>query len=109
MKQITNGLGSLIGSRSAYTIMVLCTTMIVLAAQTPVWAASFALLHAFDGADGAYPAGLIEATDGSFYRSSSGGANSGGTVVNITSTGTLTRCTAFAPKPTARTAKDPMR
>jgi uncharacterized repeat protein (TIGR03803 family) len=50
-------------------------------------------LHSFDGTDGAYPLyeGLIQATNGSFYGTTSyGGASYLGTVFKITASGTLT-------------------
>src|SRR5208283_2378239 len=57
----------------------------------------FTVLHAFGGADGANPyAGLIQATEGSFYGTTSGGGayacnGSGcGTVFKITAAGELT-------------------
>jgi uncharacterized repeat protein (TIGR03803 family) len=49
-------------------------------------------LHSFNGTDGAAPqAGLIQATDGNFYGTTSGGgANDDGTIFKITPGGTLT-------------------
>jgi len=54
-------------------------------------------LHSFDGTDGATPvAGLVQATNGDLYgTTSSGGANDDGTVFKITPTGTLTRLHSF--------------
>ena len=54
-------------------------------------------LHSFDGTDGANPyAGLVQATDGNFYgTTSSGGANGDGTVFKITPSGTLTTLYSF--------------
>jgi uncharacterized repeat protein (TIGR03803 family) len=48
-------------------------------------------LHSFDFTDGAGPTGLIQATNGNFYGTTSiDGANSAGTVFTISPTGTLT-------------------
>jgi uncharacterized repeat protein (TIGR03803 family) len=55
-------------------------------------------LHSFDGTDGAYlTAGLVQASDGNFYgTTSSGGANQYyGTVFKITPSGTLTVLHSF--------------
>ena len=54
-------------------------------------------LHSFVNTDGAYPYGwLIQATNGSFYgTTSAGGANGYGTVFKITSTGTFTSLHSF--------------
>ncbi len=60
-------------------------------------------------ADGQYPyAGLVQATDGNFYgTTSAGGAGAyhqGGTVFKITPSGTLTTLYSFCSQPTALTA-----
>ena len=48
-------------------------------------------LHSFDGTDGSFPQGLVQAADGNFYGTTGGGgANGGGTIFEITSAGTLT-------------------
>jgi uncharacterized repeat protein (TIGR03803 family) len=54
-------------------------------------------LHSFDGADGSgAEAGLIQATDGNFYGTTSGfGSNNLGTVFKITPSGTLTVLHSF--------------
>jgi uncharacterized repeat protein (TIGR03803 family) len=55
-------------------------------------------LHSFDGPDGEFPAaGLVQATDGNFYGTTTGvGANGdGGTVFKITPGGTLTTLHSF--------------
>jgi uncharacterized repeat protein (TIGR03803 family) len=53
-------------------------------------------LHVFDGADGGNPfAGLVQATDGTFYGTTSGGASIGGTVFRITPEGSLTTLYTF--------------
>jgi uncharacterized repeat protein (TIGR03803 family) len=56
-----------------------------------------ATLHSFDIADGEYiPAGLIQATNGTFYGTTfQGGANSEGTVFKITASGKLTTLYSF--------------
>ena len=59
---------------------------------------TFANLHSFIRSDGATPyAGLIQATDGDFYgTTSSGGANGYGTVFKIDAAGNLTPLHSFA-------------
>ncbi len=54
-------------------------------------------LYSFNSADGAYPfAGLVQATNGNFYgTTSAGGANGYGTVFEITPSGTLTTLHSF--------------
>jgi len=53
-------------------------------------------LHSFSGGDGYYPAGLIQATDGSFYGTTTeGGAYGNGTVFGITPSGALTTLHSF--------------
>ena len=58
-------------------------------------------LHSFDGTDGAWPAGLVQATDGNFYGTTTGGGASNncffgcGTVFKITPSGTLTALYSF--------------
>ncbi len=56
-------------------------------------------LASFDGANGAYPyvlMTLVQGNDGNFYGTTyEGGANNGGTVFKITSTGTLTALYSF--------------
>jgi uncharacterized repeat protein (TIGR03803 family) len=54
------------------------------------------MLHSFDGTDGAYPNGLVQATDGDFYGTGeAGGANGQGSVFKITPSGILTRLYTF--------------
>jgi uncharacterized repeat protein (TIGR03803 family) len=57
-------------------------------------------LHSFDGTDGAYPEGLVLATNGDFYGTTGGGYNHGcsggcGTIFKITPSGTLTTLHGF--------------
>ena len=53
-------------------------------------------LHSFDGTDGSNPWGVVQATDGNFYGTTSlGGANGQGTVFKIAQTGTLTTVYSF--------------
>jgi uncharacterized repeat protein (TIGR03803 family) len=48
-------------------------------------------LHSFDGSDGLNPLGLMQASNGDFYgTTSTGGSGSGGTIFRMTPTGTLT-------------------
>ncbi|SPE34311.1 exported hypothetical protein [Acidobacteriia bacterium SbA2] len=72
--------------RKAGIILVVCTAAAIAApAQT------FTTLHSFDYTDGLTPSGLIEATDGNFYGTTTyGGAYTWGTVFKITPGGTLT-------------------
>ncbi len=61
-------------------------------------AGALTTLHSFTCTDGAQPfAGLVQATDGNFYgTTTSGGAHSYGTVFKITSAGALTTLHSFA-------------
>jgi uncharacterized repeat protein (TIGR03803 family) len=60
-------------------------------------------LHSFDGADGVYPAGLVQATDGNFYGTTTEGGASNpcvgsytcGTVFKITPSGAFTLLHSF--------------
>jgi len=55
------------------------------------------MLHSFDSTDGAAPSGVVQATNGDFYgTTSSGGPYTDGTVFNITPSGTLTTLHSFA-------------
>jgi uncharacterized repeat protein (TIGR03803 family) len=48
-------------------------------------------LHSFDGSDGLNPLGLMQASNGDFYgTTSTGGSGSGGTIFRMTPAGTLT-------------------
>jgi len=79
--------------RMACISLVVCVaTAIVSPAQT------LTTLHSFSGTDGSHPyAGLLQASDGNFYgTSSSNGAYGNGTVFQITPVGTLTTLHSFA-------------
>jgi uncharacterized repeat protein (TIGR03803 family) len=53
-------------------------------------------LHSFNGTDGSEPHGLIQATNGNFYGTTTfGGANNEGTVFEFTPSGTLTTLASF--------------
>jgi uncharacterized repeat protein (TIGR03803 family) len=59
-------------------------------------AQTFTMLHSFDGRDGQNPvAPLVQATDGSFYGTTSGVVGGSGTVFKITPSGTLTTLHSF--------------
>lgn len=66
---------------------------------TPV--GSLTTLHRFRGTDGANPwAGLVQATDGNFYGTTSGGgAHDGGTIFKITPAGKLSTVYNFCSQP----------
>jgi len=69
----------------------------LLLATPPASAQTYAVLHSFNGTDGANPrAGLLQATDGNLYGMTSyGGAYGYGSVFNITPDGTLTTIYSF--------------
>src|ERR1039458_1716400 len=80
--------------KRAYALLLLCAvTAIASPAQT------FTALHSFVGTDGSYPyAGLVQATDGNFYGTTSQfgpGGNGYGTVFEITAGGVLTTLHSF--------------
>ena len=55
------------------------------------------ILHFFNGSDGAYPNGLIQASDGNLYgTTTNGGSSNDGTVFKITTSGTLTTLYSFS-------------
>ena len=92
MKRTVNVLSNLNWGTRACAVLALCaTTAIALPAQT------LTTLFSFDGTDGAVPqAGLVQATNGDLYGTSSfGGANNLGTVFKITPSGTLTTLYSF--------------
>jgi uncharacterized repeat protein (TIGR03803 family) len=67
-------------------------------------------LHSFDGTDGAYPyAGLIQASDGNFYGTTSeGGAQDFGTVFKLTPEGALTTLYSFCTQTECTDGNDPL-
>jgi len=75
---------------AAGALVLLAATAIVLPAQT------FTTLGSFDNKDGAFPTGLVQATDGSLYGTTSfGGASGDGVIFKITLSGTLTTLHSF--------------
>jgi uncharacterized repeat protein (TIGR03803 family) len=82
----------------------LCASGAQSAAQT------FTTLLSFDGSDGANSAaGLIRATDGNFYgTTSAGGANSDGTVFRISPSGALTTLYSFCSKSACSDGANPV-
>jgi uncharacterized repeat protein (TIGR03803 family) len=72
--------------------LVLTTLMMVVAATTGTAAQTFKTLHTFDYTDGAEPyAGLVQATNGKLYSTTSESVdNNAGTVFEITTGGKLT-------------------
>jgi uncharacterized repeat protein (TIGR03803 family) len=77
--------------------LVLATLMLAVAATTGATAQTFKTLHSFDGTDGNAPyAGLVQATNGNLYgTTTTGGAHTRGTVFEITPSGTLRRLHSF--------------
>jgi uncharacterized repeat protein (TIGR03803 family) len=72
--------------RRVCMIFVVCAAMTIAAS-----AQDFRTLYAFNSIDGAYPNGLVQATDGNFYGTTSEGGYSGyGNVFKITPEGVLT-------------------
>ena len=107
--------------KRVYALLLVCApTAIALPAQTfttlqsfvstdglggdpisPQWATSFTKLHSFDGKDSASPsAGLVQATDGNLYGTTTvGGADGYGSVFKIAPSGTLSTLHSFAGSP----------
>jgi len=86
-------------------IIALCIAMsIASSAQSSI------PLFSFDGTDGAYPgAVLIQAADGNFYGTTSGGgANSGGTIFQMTPSGTLVPFHNFCSQPNCTDGSNPV-
>jgi uncharacterized repeat protein (TIGR03803 family) len=77
------------------TIFFLCVLCAVKAIASP--AVTFKILVNFDGTNGQHPvAGLVQATNGNFYGTTSeGGADGNGTVFDITAGGKLARLHSF--------------
>jgi uncharacterized repeat protein (TIGR03803 family) len=76
---------------------MMLATLWLYASASQMAAQTFTTLLSFNGKDGANSAaGLIQATDGNFYGTTSeGGANSAGTVFRITPNGALTTIYSF--------------
>jgi|ERR1035438_3397660 uncharacterized repeat protein (TIGR03803 family) len=76
---------------------LILATLWLCASESQIAAQTFTTLLSFDGTDGANStAGLIRATDGNFYGTTSeGGANSAGTVFRISPSGVLTTIHSF--------------
>jgi uncharacterized repeat protein (TIGR03803 family) len=72
-------------------------------------AGTLTTMHAFDVTDGSKPyAGLVQATDGNFYGTTSeGGAHDQGTAFKITSLGTLTTLHSFSSQTNCADGADP--
>jgi uncharacterized repeat protein (TIGR03803 family) len=101
MKRIVNVLSKLNWGRRACAVLALCaTTAIALPAQI----ATLTTIHRFCSQsgcpDGYYPlAGLVQATNGGLYGTTSGGGtDSAGTIFKITPGGTLTTLYSFCPQ-----------
>lgn len=87
-----------------FALILLCATATVtLKAQT------FSTLHSFNGTDGSAPtAGLVQATNGDIYGTTSGGgANNAGTIFKITPSGTLTTLYNFCSQTNCTDGKGP--
>jgi uncharacterized repeat protein (TIGR03803 family) len=84
-------------------ISILLAALCLCAAGSRGSAQTFTTLVNFDGPNGANSmAGLVKATDGNFYGTTSeGGANSDGTVFRITPSGALTTLYSFCSKSAA--------
>ena len=80
-----------------FAISMMLATIWLCGSASPIAAQTFTTLVNFDGTDGgSSTAGLIRATDGNFYgTTSAGGANSAGTVFRISPSGALTTIYSF--------------
>jgi uncharacterized repeat protein (TIGR03803 family) len=89
---------------------MMLATLGLCASASPAAAQTLATLVSFDGTDGAdSTAGLIRATDGNFYGTTSGGgANSDGTVFRITPSGVLTTLYSFCSQSACSDGADPL-
>ncbi|HMD17377.1 MAG TPA: choice-of-anchor tandem repeat GloVer-containing protein [Terriglobales bacterium] len=66
-------------------------------------------LHNFKGADGSFPNGVVQGTDGDFYGTAQeGGANNAGTFFKMTRNGTLTTLYNFCSQPSCTDGGAPM-
>jgi uncharacterized repeat protein (TIGR03803 family) len=91
MKRIVNALARRNGAKRVYAAGILCAMPAMALAQTVT------TLHSFNGTNGSEPlAGLVQATNGDFYGTASGGgANNNGTVYQMTSAGKLKTVYSF--------------
>jgi uncharacterized repeat protein (TIGR03803 family) len=65
-------------------------------------------LHSFHGADGAFPTGLIEASDGNFYGTTQiGGTQNAGTVFKMTPSGDFTTLYSFCSQTSCTDGQNP--
>ncbi len=72
-------------------------------------AGALTTLYSFGGSDGANPQGLVQARDGNFYGTTSGGgAYNSGTVFRITSAGALTTLYSFCSQPNCADGSSPL-
>ena len=95
MRKIRGRFGAVAGITALMGMMV--AAAIAAPAQTFTTRHSFTTLHSFDSTDGAYLyAGLIQATDGNLYGTTSDyPTGGGGTIFKITPNGTLTTLYSF--------------
>src|SRR5215469_5754915 len=93
MAPYTTGMGVMMTSRGIAKFLFLLFAVIAVRAQT------FTTLATFNGSTGSEPFGLMQATDGKFYGVTMfGGANSVGTIFNITPGAPLTTLYSFCPQ-----------
>jgi uncharacterized repeat protein (TIGR03803 family) len=74
------------------------------------FAQTFSTVASFDGTNGAYPlfGTLVQGTNGNFYGTTAyGGANSGGTIYEVTSAGVVTTLYSFCAKTNCRDGQVP--
>lgn len=85
-----------LGHRHAIRVLLGVAAVLLFSTATRAQV-TFTVLHAFDGADGTRPgAGLMQASDGDFYgTTTTGGASDYGTIFRVTSDGTLTVLHSF--------------
>lgn len=94
--------------KSAISMMLVALCVCAFGSRSA--AQTFTTLLSFDGTDGANStAGLIRATDGNFYGTTSeGGANSDGSVFRISPSGALTTIYSFCSKSACSDGANPM-
>jgi uncharacterized repeat protein (TIGR03803 family) len=96
----TPGLTALFSATRKSGISMMLVALWLCASRSQSAGQIFTTLLSFDGTDGAHSAaGLVRATDGNFYGTTSqGGANSEGTVFRISPSGVLTTIYSFCSK-----------